>query len=75
MHLDAFLAEVEAVTDGGSSRVSGGVDGELEHGDVDIVLAAESLRAAANFLAKITGRGEAGDVEEVLGVVFEKFCV
>ncbi|MCJ1249864.1 mitochondrial splicing system protein, partial [Trapelia coarctata] len=41
----------------------------------DIVLAAESLRAAADCLARITGKGEAGDVEEVLGVVFEKFCV
>ena len=38
----------------------------------DIVLAAEHLRSAANCLARITGRGEAGDVEEVLGVVFEK---
>lgn len=38
----------------------------------DIVLAAESLRTAADCLARITGRGEAGDVEEVLGVVFEK---
>lgn len=38
----------------------------------DIVLAAESLRSAADCLGKITGRGEAGDVEEVLGVVFEK---
>ena len=41
--------------------------------DVDIVIAAENLRAAANCLARITGRGEAGDVEEVLGVVFEKY--
>ena len=40
--------------------------------DVDIVLGAESLRAAADCLAKITGKGEAGDAEEVLGVVFEK---
>jgi tRNA modification GTPase len=48
-------------------------DGETE--DVDIVVAAEHLRAAADCLAKITGKGEAGDVEEVLGVVFEKFCV
>ncbi|KAF1926718.1 P-loop containing nucleoside triphosphate hydrolase protein [Didymella exigua CBS 183.55] len=40
--------------------------------DVDIVLAAESLRSAADALARITGRGEGGDVEEVLGVVFEK---
>ncbi|APA15359.1 hypothetical protein sscle_14g101290 [Sclerotinia sclerotiorum 1980 UF-70] len=48
------------------------VDDERE---VDIVLAAEHLRSAANCLSRITGRGEAGDVEEVLGVVFEKFCV
>lgn len=41
--------------------------------DPDIVLAAEHLRAAANSLSRITGRGEAGDVEEVLGVVFEKY--
>ena len=40
--------------------------------DIDIVLAAENLRGAADCLAKITGRGEAGDVEEVLGIVFEK---
>lgn len=43
--------------------------------EIDIVVAAEHLRAAADCLSKITGRGEAGDVEEVLGVVFEKFCV
>ncbi|KAF7932162.1 hypothetical protein BELL_0141g00070 [Botrytis elliptica] len=48
------------------------VDHEQE---ADIVLAAEHLRSAANCLSRITGRGEAGDVEEVLGVVFEKFCV
>jgi tRNA U34 5-carboxymethylaminomethyl modifying GTPase MnmE/TrmE len=40
--------------------------------EVDVVVAAEHLRAAAECLAKITGKGEAGDVEEVLGVVFEK---
>lgn len=39
----------------------------------DIVLAAEHLRSAANCLSRITGRGAAGDVEEVLGVVFEKY--
>ena len=44
-------------------------------GEADVVLAAEYLRGAADALAKITGRGEAGDVEEILGVVFEKFCV
>lgn len=43
--------------------------------DLDIVLSAEHLRAAAMCLGKITGRGDAGDVEDVLGVVFEKFCV
>ncbi|RAL07752.1 tRNA modification GTPase [Aspergillus homomorphus CBS 101889] len=43
--------------------------------EVDIVTAAENLRAAADALAKITGKGESGDVEDVLGVVFEKFCV
>ncbi|CRG88768.1 tRNA modification GTPase MnmE [Talaromyces islandicus] len=43
--------------------------------EVDIVTAAEHLRFAAESLAKITGRGEGGDVEDVLGVVFEKFCV
>jgi tRNA modification GTPase len=43
-----------------------------EEDEVDIVVAAESLRSAAEALARITGRGESGDVEEVLGVVFEK---
>jgi len=49
-----------------------------ENGDgdeCDIVVAAEHLRSAADCLSRITGRGAAGDVEEVLGVVFEKFCV
>lgn len=45
---------------------------QLNDDDVDIVVAAEHLRAAADDLARITGRGDAGDVEEVLGVVFEK---
>ncbi|KAK7185322.1 GTP-binding protein [Paraphaeosphaeria sporulosa] len=43
-----------------------------ESDSIDIVVAAESLRLAADTLARITGRGEGGDVEEVLGVVFEK---
>ena len=42
-------------------------------GEIDVVTAAENLRAAADALAKITGRGESGDVEDVLGVVFEKY--
>ncbi|KAJ5674826.1 tRNA modification GTPase MnmE [Penicillium maclennaniae] len=41
-------------------------------GEIDIVTAAEHLRFAADMLAKITGKGESGDVEDVLGVVFEK---
>lgn len=41
-------------------------------GEADIVLAAEHLRYAANTLSRITGRGEVPDVEEVLGVIFEK---
>ena len=49
-------------------------DEALQGEECDIVVAAEHLRAAAACLARITGRGEAGDVEEVLGVVFEK-CV
>lgn len=40
--------------------------------ECDIVLAAEHLRSAADCLSRITGKGTAGDVEEVLGVVFEK---
>jgi tRNA modification GTPase len=42
--------------------------------DIDIVTAAEHLRFAADSLAKITGTGESGDVEDVLGVVFEKYA-
>lgn len=47
-----------------------------DNGEVDIVTAAEHLRHAADCLAKLTGRGEGvssgADVEDVLGVVFEK---
>ncbi|TID20311.1 P-loop containing nucleoside triphosphate hydrolase protein [Venturia nashicola] len=90
-HLRRFLGEVPATSTRGPSSMhvhveaasraedkyvlsqeDGGADAEQ---DVDVVLAAESLRAAADCLARITGRGVAGDVEEVLGVVFEKFCV
>lgn len=48
------------------------IDESKDEEDLDVVVAAESLRAAADCLAHITGRGESGDVEEVLGVVFEK---
>jgi tRNA modification GTPase len=57
-HLNGFMAE--------AARAA-----EME-GQEDVVLAAEYLRFAAECLARITGRGEAGDVEEVLGVVFER---
>ena len=57
-HLLGFMAEAEQSEEGR---------------ETDIVLAAEHLRAAANCLSRITGRGEASDVEEVLGVVFEKY--
>ncbi|KAK4962641.1 mitochondrial splicing system protein [Elasticomyces elasticus] len=72
-YLDAFLAEVrvsrpELADDPNTSASE-------DDGEADIVVAAEHLRGAADCLARITGRGEAGDVEEVLGVVFEKFCV
>lgn len=59
-HLEEFVAEAK---------------GSADREEADVVMAAEYLRAAANCLARITGRGEAGDVEEVLGVIFEKFCV
>ena len=64
-HLDKFLAVVQPTQS---------VHAQAFHTDdsIDVVVAAEHLRAAADCLAKITGRGEAGDVEEVLGVVFEK---
>ncbi|KAL8887378.1 MAG: hypothetical protein Q9215_005040 [Flavoplaca cf. flavocitrina] len=61
-HLQRFLARANQDI----------VKQELESESVDIVLAAESLRSAANALARVTGTGEAANVEEVLGVVFEK---
>ncbi|KAJ4378884.1 mitochondrial splicing system protein [Didymella sp. IMI 355093] len=71
-HLDSFLAAVTPeLTEDHSAY---GIEPDAAD-DIDIVLAAESLRSAADALARITGKGEGGDVEEVLGVVFEKFCV
>lgn len=64
-HLSGFLTTV------GSSPPTG-EDISSEADEVDIVVAAEWLRSAADALGRITGRGESGDVEEVLGVVFEK---
>ena len=65
-HLNGFLAQTVFSTDREDIA-------DIEEFELDIVLAAESLRAAAECLAKITGKGESGDVEEVLGVVFEKY--
>ncbi|KAM0710655.1 hypothetical protein Q7P35_001393 [Cladosporium inversicolor] len=69
--LDDFTALVD---DAAAAEDEDGEDMDAD-GEADVVLAAEHLRGAADSLARITGRGEAGDVEEVLGVVFEKFCV
>ena len=68
-HLSAFLDRIP------SRPMERALLADDDSEDMDIVLAAENLRAAGECLAKITGKGEAGDVEEVLGVVFEKFCV
>jgi len=69
-YLDGYLGMVEVGSD-----VSATEDMD-DTGGVDVVLAAEELRSAAGCLSRITGKGEgSGDVEEVLGVVFEKFCV
>lgn len=65
-HLEAFLTTVTPQADT-SDPTTNDLDDE-----VDIVVAAECLRSAGEALARITGRGESGDVEEVLGVVFEK---
>lgn len=63
-HLEEFMAGAEPVAQSDAERT--------EPGEVDVVLAAEHLRSAAHCLARITGRGDVGDVEEVLGVIFEK---
>lgn len=73
-HLDAFLACVHASDETAQRQELSGTDtdGTMDEADIDVVVAAESLRAAAGCVARITGRGDAGDVEEILGVVFEK---
>jgi tRNA modification GTPase len=68
-HLSAFLTTVNSSLPVTPST-SKGMNSEAD--EVDIVVAAECLRSAADALARITGRGDSGDVEEVLGVVFEK---
>ncbi|RPB25737.1 P-loop containing nucleoside triphosphate hydrolase protein [Terfezia boudieri ATCC MYA-4762] len=71
-YLDRYLEMVEVDCYASVAEDMNGDGG----GGVDVVLAAEELRSAAGCLSKITGKGEGSlDVEEVLGVVFEKFCV
>jgi tRNA modification GTPase len=71
-----LLLQCQAYLEGFLSAVplSTGMMQDEESGEFDVVVAAEMLRAAATCLGKITGR-DGADVEEVLGVVFEKFCV
>ncbi|KAI1096988.1 hypothetical protein F5B19DRAFT_15598 [Rostrohypoxylon terebratum] len=68
-HLEIYLKSVGDTTDTSDEGIAS--DGVVEP-DADITMAAEHLRYAANFLGRITGRGEVGDVEEILGVIFEK---
>jgi tRNA modification GTPase len=65
-HLEQFLQSV-GTTSHGTARE------DINDEKIDIVVAAESLRLAASCLGKILGKGDASDVEEVLGVVFEKY--
>ncbi|PYI10859.1 P-loop containing nucleoside triphosphate hydrolase protein [Aspergillus sclerotiicarbonarius CBS 121057] len=75
-HLDDFLIQTQTQPET-QSQTPRTFDSAHDYPEieVDIVTAAEHLRSSADTLAKITGRGESGDVEDVLGVVFEKFCV
>ncbi|EXJ86872.1 tRNA modification GTPase [Capronia epimyces CBS 606.96] len=69
IHLNDFLDQSEPQHDLFDPDLAGP---HAARNDIDIVTAAEHLRFAADCLAKITGKGEGGDVEDVLGVVFEK---
>ena len=85
--LDDFLTQIDDTLEGNDNDTSLTPEDHKENQieqqgnikvpqkELDVVLATESLREAAACLAKITGKGDAGDVEEILGVVFEKFCV
>lgn len=64
-HLYDFLSQTDTSTTHAQKMM-------MLEDEIDIVTAAEHLRFAADCLAKVTGRGEGGDVESVLGVVFEK---
>lgn len=76
-YLQACLANLQAFLDATTAphshlSLSAPVSGPEAEMEIDIVTSAEHLRAAAHSLSKITGRGDGGDVEDVLGVVFEK---
>ncbi|KAM7218228.1 GTP-binding protein TrmE N-terminus domain containing protein [Rhypophila decipiens] len=81
-HLEDFMEEARATAQQQQFDQGGNTTGSVSAADdsasqwpgdePDIVLAAEHLRLAAIRLAAITGRGEGGDVEDVLGVIFEK---
>jgi tRNA modification GTPase len=72
VHLDDYLLQTSSASSLGASTHCIDAHHDDLIGDIDIVAAAEHLRFAAECLAKITGKGESGDVEDVLGVVFEK---
>lgn len=71
-HLEDFLSQTSSASPPADSLPLSSMNGPFEEAEIDIVTAAEHLRFAADMLAKITGKGESGDVEDVLGVVFEK---
>jgi tRNA modification GTPase len=72
VHLGDYLLQTSSASSLGASAHHIDAHHDDLIGDIDIVAAAEYLRFAAECLAKITGKGESGDVEDVLGVVFEK---
>lgn len=67
--LEEYLAQVGYIDTSDADEVD---EQFIEDTGPDVTVAAEHLRRAANCLGRITGRGDAGDVEEILGVIFEK---
>ena len=70
--LEQCVSHLQSFLNGASNTLSEPSLGTQET-EIDVVVVAEELRHAADCLARITGKGEAGGVEEVLGVVFEKY--
>lgn len=73
--LQYFLKQVQSDCSNRSADMQSlEVEDTQLNGEIDIVLAAEHLRSAADCLGRIIGRSSGGvaDVEEVLGVVFER---